>query len=242
VQKLKKKYGPTLEDVIRAGENAARELELLESSGENTARLEKERAATVKLRDATAAKLAQARAKVAEPLARKIQKELRELGFAKAGFSIQLSPRPEPGPTGTDAAEFIFTPNEGESPRPLRAIASSGEMARVMLAIKTTLAEVDEVPVLVFDEIDANVGGETATVVGKKLRDLGKSHQVICITHLPQVAAGGQTHFAVAKVMENKRTVVALSEINGKERVAEIARMLGGQTDKSLALAKSLLG
>ena len=114
-------------------------------------------------------------------------------------------------------------------------------MARVMLAVKTTLAEVDEVPILIFDEVDANVGGETAAQVGRKLRGLGRSHQVLCITHLPQVAAQGQSHFAVEKTMRKDRTVTELTRLDGKNREQELARMLGGQTEASRALAKSLL-
>ena len=129
----------------------------------------------------------------------------------------------------------------GEAARPLRAIASSGEMARVMLAVKTTLAEVDEIPILIFDEVDANVGGETAGQVGKKLRGLGRSHQVLCITHLPQVAAQGQSHFAVEKRVKQNRTLTELTRLEGAARQRELARMLGGQTEAALALAKSLL-
>jgi DNA repair protein RecN (Recombination protein N) len=114
-------------------------------------------------------------------------------------------------------------------------------MARVMLAVKTTLAEVDEIPILIFDEVDANVGGETAAQVGKKLRGLGRSHQVLCITHLPQVAAQGQSHFAVEKKVKQNRTLTELTKLEGAARQKELARMLGGQTEASLALAKSLL-
>jgi DNA repair protein RecN (Recombination protein N) len=146
-----------------------------------------------------------------------------------------------PGPSGGDHVEFIFAPNPGEAARPLRAIASSGEMARVMLAVKTTLAEVDEIPILIFDEVDANVGGETAGQVGRKLRALGRSHQVLCITHLPQVAAQGQSHFAVEKKMKQNRTLTELTRLEGAARQRELARMLGGQTEAALGLAKSLL-
>jgi DNA repair protein RecN (Recombination protein N) len=202
---------------------------------------QREKAARQALDDAVA-KLTQARRKICKALAEKIAQELRGLGFKKASFDIGLTPAAQAGPAGADHVEFIFAPNPGEAERPLRAIASSGEMARVMLAVKTTLAEVDEVPILIFDEVDANVGGETAAQVGRKLRGLGRSHQVLCITHLPQVAAQGASHFAVEKKTKQGRTLTELTRLEGKEREQELARMLGGQTQASLALARSLLG
>lgn len=139
--------------------------------------------------------------------------------------------------------EFLFAPNPGEPPKPLRSIASSGEISRVMLAVKSALADQDAVSLLVFDEIDANVGGEIAHAVGAKMRSLGRTHQVLCITHLPQVAAQAGAHFVVSKEFDETqaRTYSRLSEVKTKERIREIARMLGGQNEKSLALAKTLL-
>ncbi len=240
IHSLKRKYGGTLEVILEKGETAARQLESLESHEGTLARLQQEEAASAKKRDALASKLSKERQKIAAPLGEKIQKELRLLGFSKASFQVECHSS-GPGPSGIDRIEFIFAPNVGEAPRPLRAIASSGEMARVMLAIKTTLAEVDEVPILIFDEIDANVGGETASQVGKKLRSLGGSHQVLCITHLPQVAAQGRSHYCVQKEVQGGRTATRLTVLEGKSRAQEIARMLGGQSDQSLALAKALL-
>jgi DNA repair protein RecN (Recombination protein N) len=241
VQSLKRKYGGSVETVIAFGEKAAGQLAALEDSGEFLAKLDpREKAARQALNDA-AGKLTQARRKICKTLAEKIAQELRGLGFKKASFDIGLTPAAQAGPAGADHVEFIFAPNPGEAERPLRAIASSGEMARVMLAVKTTLAEVDEVPILIFDEVDANVGGETAAQVGRKLRGLGRSHQVLCITHLPQVAAQGTSHFAVEKKTRQGRTLTELTRIEGKEREQELARMLGGQTEASRALARSLL-
>jgi DNA repair protein RecN (Recombination protein N) len=241
VQSLKRKYGGTVEAVIGFGEKAAAQLAALESSAEFLATLAlREKAARASLEKA-AAELSKARKKIAGPLGEKISQELRALGFNKALFQVDLAPATKTGASGGDHVEFIFAPNPGEAPRPLRAIASSGEMARVMLAVKTTLAEVDEIPILIFDEVDANVGGETAGQVGKKLRGLGKSHQVLCITHLPQVAAQGQNHFAVEKRVKQNRTLTELTRLEGPARQRELARMLGGQTEAALALAKSLL-
>jgi DNA repair protein RecN (Recombination protein N) len=241
VQSLKRKYGGTVENAIAFGEKAAGQLAALEGHAEFLATLaQREKTARAAL-DQAAAELTKARRKIAGPLGEKISQELRALGFTKSTFQVELTPAAKAGPAGADHVEFIFAPNPGEAARPLRAIASSGEMARVMLAVKTTLAEVDEIPILIFDEVDANVGGETAGQVGKKLRGLGKSHQVLCITHLPQVAAQGQSHFAVEKRVKQNRTQTELTRLDGPARQRELARMLGGQTEAALALAKSLL-
>ena len=176
-------------------------------------------------------------------LARAITRELRDLGFAKAAFAVDLAPR-EPAPHGCDTATFRFAPNPGEPASALREIASSGEIARVMLAVKSVLAAHDRIPVLVFDEIDANVGGETGRAVGRKLRALAARRQVICITHLPQVAAYGHAHFAVAKRLQGGRTCAEIARIDDAEaRAAELARMLGGAdlTPLSLEHARGML-
>jgi DNA repair protein RecN (Recombination protein N) len=137
--------------------------------------------------------------------------------------------------------EFQFAPNPGEPARPLRAIASTGEMARVMLALKTVLAAQDEIPVLVFDEVDANVGGETANAVGEKMTQIASHRQVLCITHLPQVAAAAAAHYVVSKQAKNGRTVSEIKLLDKKFRVTELARMLGGQSDAARKHAEALL-
>jgi DNA repair protein RecN (Recombination protein N) len=147
----------------------------------------------------------------------------------------------EPRPSGTDALELLFSPNPGEPLKPLRSIASSGEISRLMLAIKSSLAAQDAIPLLVFDEIDANVGGEIANAVGAKMRALASDHQVLCITHLPQVAAAASTHFVVTKEVTGGRTHSALRQVSGKARQEEIARMLGGKTQSALEHAATLL-
>jgi len=150
-------------------------------------------------------------------------------------------PNDEPRPYGTEAIELLFSPNPGEPPKPLRAIASSGEISRLMLAIKSALAAQDAIPLLVFDEIDANVGGEIAHAVGAKMRTLAKGHQVLCITHLPQVAAAAATQFVVTKEVARGRTFTELHEVKGKARQEEIARMLGGKSDSAMKHAATLL-
>jgi len=242
---LKKKYGPTLDDVIASGTAAEEELRALEDRDETLARLEKEEAEARQALVALAAKLTAARKKTAKPLAESVTRELRGLGFKQAIFDVALRAKADAaiGPDGADEVEFLFAPNVGEATQPLRAIASSGEMARVMLAIKTTLAEVDSVPVLVFDEVDANVGGETAWEVGRKLARLGASRerQVLCITHQPQVAAQGEAHFHVEKAVKEGRTTTKLTELDRPARAKELARMLGGANKESLALAEAML-
>lgn len=178
----------------------------------------------------------------AAKLARAVTDELRALGFEHGIFEVGLQEQAI-GPTGIDIVEFGFAPNVGEAMRPLRAIASSGEISRVMLATKGVLADLDRIPVLVFDEIDANVGGEMGTVVGQKLADLARNHQVLCITHLPQVAVHGRHHLAVTKQIQKGRTLTRVVALDEELRVEELARMLGGResTNVTLQHARELL-
>src|SRR5205085_9923945 len=181
------------------------------------------------------------RAKAAPKLSETIRKNLRDLGFRQSEFEARLSPVEESHANGFDSVELLFSPNPGEPLKALRSIASSGEISRLMLAIKSALATHDSIPLLVFDEIDANVGGEIANAVGSKMRALADEHQVICITHLPQVASAASTHFVVTKEVVGGRTHSQLREVSGKARQEEIARMLGGKSDSAMKLAASLL-
>ena len=174
-------------------------------------------------------------------LGKSIRGHLQDLGFAQASFDIVWETLTDPNRTGFDEVEFLFSPNPGEPLKPLRAIASSGEISRVMLAIKTALAQQDLIGLLVFDEIDANVGGEIAYSVGKKMQTLGENRQVVAITHMPQVAAGARTHFFVSKEVSDGRTRTSLLEVRGDERLHELARMLGGRTTSALEHARTLL-
>ena len=241
LQSLKRKYGATVEDVIAFGEQASARLTELRNREEREAGLDAEIARASAAMDSAAEKLTGARRSAAPKLTTLVKRHLADLGFSKSGFSISLDPLDEPGLLGREAAEFLFSPNPGEPERPLRAIASSGEISRVMLAIKTALAAQDSVPVLIFDEIDANVGGEIGAKVGAKMKELGESHQVFCITHLPQVAALAASHFIVAKDTSGKLTSTSLTEAEGPAREAEVARMLGGNATSALSHAKSLL-
>lgn len=228
VQRLKRKYAcPDVAALLALRGERARRLADLEGRGARLAALADEIAAAEAAVRAAGAKLTAARTKAAARLARAVTKELHGLGFLRAGFDVSLAPH-APDATGCDAVDFLFAPNPGEAARPLREIASTGEIARVMLAVKTVVAEHDAIPVLVFDEIDSNIGGEVGRAVGEKLRAVARHHQVIAITHLPQSAVYGARHLAVAKAVSGGRTRSTIQPLEGEARVAEIARMLGG--------------
>jgi len=241
---LRRKYGGaegTIEAVIAAGAAASERLRRIEHRGEEIGRLDGEMARLGAALRKAGASLSAARAKAAPRLAKEARRHLADLGFRQAGFEVEVAAGGRARPSGFDAVEFQFAPNPGEPARPLRAIASSGEISRVMLALKTALADQDQVSLLVFDEIDANVGGEIAHAVGAKMAALGEGRQVVCITHLPQVAARAGSHFVVRKETIHGRTLSTLDPVRGGEREAEVARMLGGASKTSLALARSLL-
>ncbi len=242
LETLKRKYGNSIEDVIAFREKAEDKLSRIEGRSDAMAKLEGDvRKARQKV-DERGVKLTQARRAAAPKLARRIAGHLADLGFKRSKIEIELLPFEAPGAQGAETADFIFAPNPGEPSKPLRLIASSGEMARVMLAVKSALAKQDSIPLLVFDEIDANVGGEIAGAVGAKMAELSKNHQVISITHLPQVAALADCHCVVEKEFAEKRTRSLLQTITGDTRIQELARMLGGDEASAKAHAVSLLG
>ncbi len=243
IQKLKRKYGRDIPAILAFGDCAQAELEELTSRGERLAALERTIEDCGRRVQAAGEVLRAKREKAGRKLGKTITAQLRDLGFAHGQFDVAVQPVAEPRPTGLDVIDFGFAPNVGEAMRPLKAIASSGEISRVMLAVKTVLAAHDRIPVLVFDEIDANVGGETGNAIGGKLVAVAASHQVICITHLPQVAVCGGTHFVVAKRVVDKRTVTAIEPVADDRRVEEVARMLGGRNLTSVTLqhARELL-
>jgi DNA repair protein RecN (Recombination protein N) len=238
---LKRKYGGTIADVIAFGERAAERMAKIEGRDAELERLAKKIATARTAMNGAAVSLRKLRAKAAPKLSETVRGNLRDLGFKQSEFQVQLTPLSEPRASGTDSLELLFSPNPGEPLKPLRSIASSGEISRLMLAIKSSLAAQDAIPLLVFDEIDANVGGEIANAVGAKMRALAKEHQVLCITHLPQVAAAATQHFVVTKEVSGGRTHSDLREVTAKARREEIARMLGGQTESALKHAATLL-
>ena len=240
---FRRKYGPGADSVREKREALRRRLA---SQGDVEARVTKLKAEAAKVEKdlrKQADVLRAARTKAADKLAAAARKMLGSLGFKKADLRIEVATA-ELGPHGADAVRFLFCPNAGQDLLPLDQIASSGEAARVMLALKTVLAAVDRTPVLVFDEVDANVGGEIGAQVGRELAALGKGHQVFCVTHLPQVAALGHSHLVVTKTQDDKSTTVEIAPVHGKrkDRESELARMLGDRASKvALSHARELL-
>jgi DNA repair protein RecN (Recombination protein N) len=238
---LKRKYGGSIADVIDFGERAAERMRRIERRDAELERLAKEIAEVRTQMNRAGEVLRKLRKKAAPKLSENIRNNLRDLGFRQSEFDARMSALDEAHRNGIDTVELLFSPNPGEPVKPLRAIASSGEISRLMLAIKSALAAHDEIPLLVFDEIDTNVGGEIARAVGAKMHALGRDHQLICITHLPQVAATASSHFVVTKDISQGRTFSNLREVTGTARREEIARMLGGKSESALKLAASLL-
>lgn len=239
VNRLKKKYGPTIGEILAFGEQAALELKRLEGGEERLRVLEEEiRLVEVALWE-HGERLSDRRGKAARQLARAVVDELKQLGMAQAAFRVEL--RTTPGqdqrgslkPMGLEEAEFLFAPNPGEGFRPLGKIASGGELSRTMLALKNILASVDQTPTLVFDEVDAGVGGRMAEVVGKKLWRVSRERQVICVTHFPQIAAFADVHLRVEKEISRGRTEARLVPLSKEERAEELGRMLGGPEKSS---------
>jgi DNA repair protein RecN (Recombination protein N) len=253
---LKRKYGPTVDDILTHREGLAKELEALQHQAENIDALHTEISATERQVREQALDLSQRRMAVGETLAQAVERELHALSMSAARFVITFRRTPDPAgfitvdgasvqltPVGIESVEFLFTSNPGEEPRPLAKIASGGEVSRVMLALKSILAAVEQVPTLVFDEVDTGIGGGVAEVVGRKLKALTKTSQVFCITHLPQVASRGDIHFLIEKQVVVGRTVTTVRPLTQRERVDEIARMSGGLviTETTRKLAAELL-
>lgn len=241
---LCRKFGNSVESVLSARREMAAKIE---NQSDVRATMEKLRRRADELLESLvpiAEKILKAREKAAKKLAERASKTLLGLGFKNARFDISISAESEPSPDCGSSCEFMFMANPGQPLLPLAKIASSGELARVMLALKTTLADADATPLLVFDEVDANVGGEIGAEVGKRLAELSKGHQVFCVTHLPQVAACANGHFLVEKFQTKTSTSVSIARIDGdkKRRVSELARMLGDRNSESaVAHAQKLL-
>jgi DNA repair protein RecN (Recombination protein N) len=251
IQKLKKKYGNTVAEIVAFGEKAAAELAAVERSGEDMERLKKETGALKKELTASAQGLTRRRRAAAAELEERVEAELGQLGMKKTKFVVRITQEPgddtldglRVGTRGADRVEFLISPNPGEEPRPMAKIASGGELSRVMLALKTILAEGDSVPTLVFDEVDAGIGGAVAEEVGRKLRKIAGRRQVFCITHLAQIASMAANHYGVAKNVRKDRTSTEVRLLGPRERVDEIARMLGGRTvtDATLRHAEEMI-
>lgn len=246
IQRLKKKYGGSIVTVVEFGERVKGELEAIATHNDTmavlTAKVEEARESLWEL----ALQLSKKRAEAAKRMKTFVKDELAVLKMDQAAFDIVVTSAEaieSAGPSGRDDAEFLISTNRGEPLKPLARVASGGELSRVMLALKTILAEMDQVPVLVFDEVDSGVGGAVAAAMGTRLRRLGAFHQVFCITHLPQVASQADHHLVVEKEQNRKRTTASVRTLTGIGREAEIARMLGGETvtQKVRATAAELL-
>jgi len=237
---LARKYGATVEEILAYREQAACELEELARAREDGAGIKEELSATAGCLAERAAALSRARRELAAALETELTAELADLGMAGARFKVAFSYEEDPcglpwqgktlrpGPDGFDRVEFLLAANPGEPPRPLARIASGGELSRVMLAIKTILAAYDSVPTLIFDEVDAGIGGRAAQAVAAKLAEVSRYHQVICITHLPQIAALGDVHFQISKAVRAGKTFTEVAQLTPAPRIEELGRMLAG--------------
>lgn len=249
IKKLKRKYAPTVEEILEYAEKIRKQINLFEKADENILSLEKEIKLMYSKLKKIAEELSEKRSAAARKLSKEIERELLELGMPKAKFSIAVEQeRNDDGSCrfmshGIDTIEYEIATNAGENLKPLKIVASGGEMSRVMLAIKTVLAKADEIPTLIFDEIDAGISGPIGQVVGKKLNFLAKNHQIFCITHLPQLAAFSATHFHISKNISGGKTVTSVAKLTETEKINEISRMLGGEkiTDTSTKHAKELI-
>ncbi|HYM13374.1 MAG TPA: DNA repair protein RecN [Bryobacterales bacterium] len=254
VEKLKRKYGPSIEEVIAFGEQVGTQLRELESSEDSIRRIEAEQQKLAAAYERLAGELSERRREGARRLQKPVETELAALAMERTRFEVEFEPvEAAPGcwtPRGVDRVRFLVSPNPGEPPRPLELVASGGELSRITLAIKTCLA--GEPPprsaaghprTLVFDEIDAGIGGRAAEAVGRRLHRLSRCYQLLCVTHLPQIAGFADHHYSVDKQVKAGRTVTTVTEIQGDERVQELARMLSGAevTPAALRHAQQLL-
>ncbi len=243
IYNLKRKYGDSIEEILAFGESATAELEGLAHSEERIGELQIQKKELLAQIGRLTGELSAAREHASKMLAEAIEEELKDLGMEKARFAVSIKQMASDegvevdgevyafDSTGIDQVEFMISPNVGEPLKPLSKIASGGETARLMLAMKTVLSAADEVPVLIFDEIDAGLGGRAGVVLGRKLWGLTQGHQVLCVTHLPQIAAFGDAHYKVAKSVVEKRTVASVENLDSEKRTAELAQMLGPISD-----------
>jgi len=243
IHRLKRKYQVSVPELIELAEASRKELENLVNYESRSAELEQKLTAKKKELMGRAEDLSRERKTQAKSLSRKMEQLLKELGMEKCRFEVRLEKLNQPSAEGIDQAEFFLSPNPGEDLKPLSKIASGGELSRIMLALRGILARKLGAPVMIFDEVDAGIGGAVAEVVGKKLKELSQKNQVLCVTHLAQIARFADHHFYAWKQMEKNRTVTRIKNLGKEERVEELARMLGGIkiTDKTRAYAREML-
>jgi len=254
IHRLLRKYGGTIESVLEFGANARKQLDNITNAAEKIGALQAQENTLLTELARRAKEVSDKRKHAAEVLSREIEKQLNDLKMASARFGVDFQTRPDPqglplsaenrvafDSNGFDRIEFLVAPNPGEGLKPLAKVASGGETSRLMLALKNVLAAADQVPSLVFDEIDQGIGGRVGGVVGQKLWSLARVHQVMVITHLPQLAAFGDQHYQVQKLIENGRTLTQVKELEGDARLLELAQMLGEVTEGTLRSAHEIL-
>ena len=224
-------------------ENIASQLDIIENFDDEKRKLEAELAAMKKEFLAACSRLTEIRKQTASELEAKITAELVDLNFADARLEIAVSPLSAPTENGMDSVEILISTNRGEPLKPLAKTASGGEMSRIMLAFKNIISSCDGIPTLIFDEIDAGISGITASIVGRKLKEIARHHQVICITHLPQIAACADNSYRIFKETRGEQTFTSIQKLNEEEKISEIARLLGGATvtETTLASARELI-
>jgi DNA repair protein RecN (Recombination protein N) len=254
IHNLKRKYGGSIDAILAYAADAKKQLDMIAHASERIAELEAEESGLLESLSSQAQALSNQRKKAARQLEKAIEGELNDLNMAGASFAVEFKTRPDPqglylnsenraafDATGFDRVEFLVAPNPGEGLKPLVKIASGGETSRLMLALKNVLAQADTIATLIFDEIDQGIGGRIGLVIGEKLWKLGRRHQVLCITHLPQLAAFGEQHFRVSKQVEAGRTITQVSPLHGEIRQQELAQMFGGLSDGTLRSAAEIL-
>ena len=242
INRIKRKFGGTVEAALSYAENAKAQLEDLENSDEKIRSLEQAFVTNKNQYDSAAARLTELRRQTADLLCRNVNRELTELNFKNAIFDVSFRTG-TPSENGSDLVEFLISANKGEELRPLAKVASGGELSRIMLALKRIIGDLDGIPTMIFDEIDTGISGATAGIVGEKLRSIAKSHQIICITHLPQIAAMGDHHYLIKKMSDDSSTRTTVVPLSQEERLEELARLLSGTeiTDSARAQAAELL-
>ena len=243
LRRLTAKHGKTIPELIDYTEELSQRLAVIDDISGSRAALEEElKKARIALQGACN-KLTDARKKAAASLEEKISRELAQLNFNDSRFAVDFRESDDFTADGTDVVEFMISTNRGEPLKPLSRIASGGEMSRIMLAFKKIIADYDEIPTMIFDEIDAGISGATASVVGRKMREIAENHQIICITHLPQIAACGNHHYRIEKSSDENSTYTTVQALSDQEKIRELARLLGGETitETTLASARELM-
>ncbi len=243
IENLKKKYGSSIDEILEYEQKILAQLDIIENFDDEKRRLESLLSEAKKSLLAACKELSEIRKNSASELQKRITEELSELNFRNAKLEIRVSPLSAPTENGMDDVEILIATNRGEPMKPLAKIASGGEMSRIMLAFKNVIGSCDNIPTLIFDEIDSGISGITASVVGKKLKEIAEHHQIICITHLPQIAACGDSNYRIYKETDDNKTYTNIQKLSDEGRIEEIARLLGGSTvtETTLASARELI-